>query len=72
MGAYISLFFDEVPIRMIAIGLAVLFGLLNLLGTKATTRFQNLLVISLLILLAWSFCSLAHFTRVIILPARSF
>ena len=53
MGAYISLFFDEVPIRMIAIGLAVLFGLLNLLGTKATTRFQNLLVISLLILLAW-------------------
>ena len=53
MGAYISLFFEDSPIRLIAIVLAVLFGLLNLLGTKATTRFQNLLVIFLLALLAW-------------------
>ncbi|MEC8817674.1 MAG: APC family permease, partial [Planctomycetota bacterium] len=53
MGAYLSLFFEDSPIRLIAIILAVLFGLLNLLGTKATTRFQNLLVIFLLALLGW-------------------
>ena len=53
MGAYISLFFEDFPIRIIAIVLAVFFGLLNLLGTKATTRFQNLLVVFLLILLGW-------------------
>ena len=53
MGAYISLFFEDFPIKVIAIALAVFFGLLNLLGTKKTTQFQNLLVIFLLILLGW-------------------
>ena len=53
MGAYISLFFADTPITWLALGLAVFFGFLNLLGTKATTRFQNILVISLLVLLAW-------------------
>lgn len=53
MGAYISLFFADTPIILLAICLAVFFGLINLLGTKATTKFQIVLVVCLLSLLIW-------------------
>lgn len=53
MGAYLSLFFPEIPITPLAIGLALLFGGLNLLGAKASGMFQVGLVVVLLGLLAW-------------------
>jgi len=53
MGAYITLFFAEAPIEGIAVALAVLFGGVNFLGAKATTRFQIVMVVGLLALLGW-------------------
>ena len=53
MGAYITLFFSDAPIQVIAIVLAVIFGAINFMGAKATTRFQIVMVIGLLTLLAW-------------------
>lgn len=53
IGAYISLFFDEAPIRAMAILLAIVFGAVNFMGAKATTRFQIFMVIGLLVLLVW-------------------
>jgi len=51
MGAYISLFFPEVPITSFAIGLALLLGLLNAFGAKKSGKLQIYLVIGLLIIL---------------------
>ncbi|NCF39463.1 MAG: amino acid permease [Planctomycetia bacterium] len=53
MGAYITLFFEDAPIEGIAVALALLFGGVNFLGAKATTRFQIVMVVSLLTLLSW-------------------
>ncbi|MHC4792743.1 MAG: amino acid permease [Planctomycetota bacterium] len=53
MGAYITLFFEDAPIEGIAVALALLFGGVNFLGAKATTRFQIVMVVSLLALLSW-------------------
>lgn len=53
MGAYITLFFEDAPIGGIAVALALLFGGVNFLGAKATTRFQIVMVVSLLALLSW-------------------
>lgn len=53
MGAYITLFFKDAPIEGIAVALALLFGAVNFLGAKATTRFQIVMVVSLLTLLGW-------------------
>jgi len=53
MGAYITLFFKNAPIEGIAVALALLFGGVNFLGAKATTRFQIVMVVSLLALLSW-------------------
>ncbi len=53
MGAYITLFFKDAPIEGIAVALALLFGGVNFLGAKATTRFQIVMVVGLLTLLGW-------------------
>jgi APA family basic amino acid/polyamine antiporter len=53
IGAYITLFFSDAPIKVIAIALALVFGAINFMGAKATTRFQIVMVIGLLILLSW-------------------
>ena len=53
MGAYITLFFSDAPITTMAIALAVVFGAINFMGAKATTRFQIVMVIGLLALLSW-------------------
>ena len=54
MGAYLSIFWPEVPIVMLAVILAVLFGIVNLFGAKKTGTFQVFMVFSLLsILLAF-------------------
>ncbi|WP_138432129.1 amino acid permease [Fodinibius saliphilus] len=52
MGAYISLFFD-VPITPVAITLTLAFGALNIFGAKETSRLQNILVITLLSVMAF-------------------
>ena len=52
MGAYISIFF-EVPITPIAIILTLTFGALNIFGAKETSRLQNILVITLLSIMAF-------------------
>ena len=51
MGAYLGLFFADLPITPVAIGLAVALGLLNLFGAKLSGRFQVLLVLGLLAIL---------------------
>lgn len=53
MGAYLSLFVHDVPITTIAILLAVAFGVLNLVGAKATGSLQVVLVGGVLASLAW-------------------
>lgn len=52
MGAYISIFF-EVPITPVAITLTIAFGALNIFGAKETSRLQNILVITLLTIMAF-------------------
>ncbi|MFQ5604650.1 MAG: amino acid permease [bacterium] len=52
MGAYIGIFLPEVPIVPLAIGFAILFGVLNLFGAKKTSKFQIFLVIGLFLILA--------------------
>ena len=52
MGAYISIFF-EVPITPVAIILAIAFGALNIFGAKETSRLQNILVITLISIMAF-------------------
>lgn len=53
MGYYIELFFVDAPIEIMATVLAVVFATINFMGAKATTRFQIVMVIGLLALLAW-------------------
>jgi APA family basic amino acid/polyamine antiporter len=51
-GYYIGLFMDDPPVLGIAIGLAVIFGGVNILGTAKASLTQSILVIGVLILLA--------------------
>jgi len=51
MGAYIALFFPELEIVPIAITIAIILGVLNVLGAKKTGKLQIVLVFSLLMLL---------------------
>ena len=48
MGAYISIFFTEISIIPVAITIAVLLGILNLLSVKSSGKFQIILVVILL------------------------
>lgn len=52
MGAYLSLFFKDMPITPIAILIAVILGAVNLVGTKKGGKLQILLVFGLLSILA--------------------
>lgn len=52
MGAYIAIFFD-VPITPIAVILSLAFGALNIFGAKETSTLQNILVITLLSIMAF-------------------
>ncbi|MCA9733478.1 amino acid permease [candidate division KSB1 bacterium] len=52
MGAYISLFINDLPIFEIACGLAIIFGVVNYFGTKKSGGFQVVLVMGLLIFLS--------------------
>ncbi|MCF8243458.1 MAG: amino acid permease [Melioribacteraceae bacterium] len=52
MGAYLSLFIDNLPILPVAIGFAVLLGILNIFGTQRSGKFQTYLVAVLLVILA--------------------
>lgn len=53
MGAYISLFIPGLSITPIAILLAVALGLLNIFGSKKSSKFQVYLVVGLLAILAY-------------------
>jgi len=48
MGAYLSLFIPDLEITMIAIILAFILGLVNILGSKKSSKLQIILVVSLL------------------------
>ena len=52
MGAYLTLFFPELPIGPIAIGFTLIIGALCLYGAKTSGTFQVLLVVGLLSILA--------------------
>ena len=52
MGAYLELFFPNLPIVLIAILFAIAIGALNLFGTKKSGKFQIALVAVLLTILA--------------------
>jgi len=51
MGAYIALFVPELPMKPVAIGLAIALGILNLLGSKKSGGFQVVLMVGLMVLL---------------------
>ncbi|MDP6358277.1 MAG: amino acid permease [Planctomycetota bacterium] len=53
MGAYIRIYFPEMPIVPAAAVLAILFGGANLLGAKKTGSVQIFLVFGLLAILCW-------------------
>ena len=53
IGAYLRLFLPELNVTSIAVGFAVLFGVVNVLGAKKSTRFQGLMVVGLVVILAW-------------------
>jgi APA family basic amino acid/polyamine antiporter len=51
MGAYISIFIPDVSITPIAVSLAIILGVINILGTRKTGGFQIILVSILLVIL---------------------
>ena len=51
MGAYIELFFPQLPMIAIGVALAILFGVINFMGTKESGRAQIIMVAILLLLL---------------------
>lgn len=52
-GYYIGVFMDDPPVVWIAIGFALCFMVINMLGTGKAAKVQNLLVICVVVLLAW-------------------
>ncbi|MAA52459.1 MAG: amino acid permease [Phycisphaerae bacterium] len=55
-GYYIGLFFEDPPVMTIAVGLAVVFTVLNVLGTAKATIVQNVLVVGVLAILTLFAC----------------
>jgi amino acid transporter len=55
MGAYLALFFPQIEIIPVAIFIAVCLGILNVAGSQSSGKFQMILVIGLLIILAGRF-----------------
>ena len=53
VGAYLGLFFPNLPVEPVAAGLALLFGVVNLFGAKKSGTAQAYLVVGLMLLLAW-------------------
>jgi len=51
MGAYLSIFWQDIPIIYFAITLAIFFGIINLFGVQKIGTIQVLMVFSLLVLL---------------------
>ena len=51
MGAYIEIFFPELPIVPVAVGFAILIGIMNIYGTKKSGKLQIFLVAGLLFIL---------------------
>ncbi len=51
MSAYLEIFFPNLPIIPISIGIAILLGIINLFGSKKSGGFQTILVFGLLLLL---------------------
>ena len=60
MGAYINLFFPNLPILPVAVAFAICFGLLNLTGSKSAGIMQLILVGGLLMILAWFMTGILH------------
>lgn len=52
IGAYLSLFINDVALTPIAVGLAILLGIINFFGTKKSSLLQIVLVTSLLFILS--------------------
>ncbi|MCB9207876.1 MAG: amino acid permease [Ignavibacteriales bacterium] len=52
IGAYLSLFIKDVALTPIAVGLAILLGIINFFGTKKSSLLQIVLVTSLLFILS--------------------
>ncbi len=53
ISVYLGLFFDNFPVKTVAVGFALLFGGLNLLGAKKTGGIQIVLAVVLLAILGW-------------------
>jgi len=53
LGAYLGLYFPDLPAAPIAVAFAVAFGILNLVGVKKVSFFQLALTITLLSILGW-------------------
>ena len=51
MGAYLRIFWPEVPVVTLAIIVAVVFGIVNLFGARKTGTFQVFMVFALLLIL---------------------
>jgi len=47
IGAYLSLFFPDISMLPLAIGFALIFGIINLFGAKKSGSFQSILVIGI-------------------------
>jgi basic amino acid/polyamine antiporter, APA family len=77
VGAYLGLFFPNLQIKTVAVGLAIVFGVVNLLGAKKTGAAQGVLVIGLLLLLAWFSglglfnIEMSHFSELMATPSGS-
>ncbi len=77
VGAYLGMFFPNIPLEPVAAGLAILFGILNLFGAKKSGTAQAYLVVGLMVLIAW-FCGLGvinmdtrHFADLMMTPSGS-
>ena len=66
MGAYLVFYVEDVPIRMLAVGLTVAFAVLNVVGAKETSGLQRIFVAVLVAVL--TFFVVQGLTAVVGLP----